>query len=227
MSGVYPYPNVLDEFKTIEAALAGKSIARIGDGEWKVMRGSSAAREAPNKDLARELCDVLSNPHPNLLPCVPTMNPEGPKYPTWKKHIPHVLQFFEEGVVYGSAFISRPDSAPWIENFAYCDMVRDLWTSKRVLLVSELNVSIYNVITRQPHGPAHFTHVECPHEGTYSQIGRIHKLIVRSAPDIAILSCGPAATVLAHRLAKNGIQAIDIGSAGQFLARNLNKVAPE
>jgi len=34
-----------------------------------------------------------------------------------------------------------------------------------------------------------------------------------------LLSCGPTATVLANRLTKYGIQAIDLGSIGGFLQR--------
>lgn len=227
MSGVYPYPLVLDEFETIRQCASGKSIARVGDGEWALMRGSTAAREGRNEHLARELRDVLASPHKDLLPCVPTMNPSGPKYPSWKKHIPHVLQFFEEGVTYGSAFISRPDSSPWIENLEYCLSVQNLWKDKRVVLVAESTACIVNTVAHRSGAPSHFTLVECPHQESYSVIGHLHKHILRAAPDFVVLSCGPAATALAHRLCKNGVHTLDIGSAGRFLARNLWPKQPQ
>lgn len=225
---VYPYPSVLDEFQTIAACASGKSIARIGDGELKVMLGSHAAREVANKDLARELLDCVCDPHPSLLPAIPTMDESGPKWAGWKKHIVNFCRVLEPGVQYGSAFISRPDSAGTkIETYEFCDSIRRLWTGKRVVLVSELDVAIYNVVTTQPFGPSHFTHIECPHEGTYAQIGTLHKHILRAAPDFVLLSCGPAATALAHRLCKNGVHTLDIGSAGRFLARNLWPKQPQ
>jgi hypothetical protein len=46
-------------------------------------------------------------------------------------------------------------------------------------------------------------------------------MVVSTKPDIAILSCGMTATCLANRLSKHGIQAIDFGSGGSFIAKLL------
>jgi hypothetical protein len=36
---------------------------------------------------------------------------------------------------------------------------------------------------------------------------------------VALLSCGPTATCLANRLARRGIQGVDMGSVGGMLVR--------
>ena len=39
------YPPVAGEFETVEQILNGRSIARFGDGELKMMEGKAIARE--------------------------------------------------------------------------------------------------------------------------------------------------------------------------------------
>ncbi len=111
---IYPYPEVRDEYATLKALRAGASIARIGDGELKLIHGAAAMREPANPKLARELLDILQRPVKGLLPGIPTLDPKGPKHINWLKHAVRFCQVLVPGVTYYSAFITRPDSAPWI-----------------------------------------------------------------------------------------------------------------
>ena len=70
-------------------------------------------------------------------------------------------------------------------------------------------------------GTGKMIHIPCPHSETYSVANEIECAVVRSRPEITLLSCGPAGTVLANRLAYHNIWAIDIGSAGGFLLKEL------
>jgi hypothetical protein len=67
----------------------------------------------------------------------------------------------------------------------------------------------------------HTTHIRCPHTQAFDHIDDYERRIVKLAPEIAILSCGPTATVLANRLAYHGIHAVDFGSAAGFLRKLL------
>lgn len=215
---MYPYPQVHDEFETIAACASGKSLARLGDGEIKLVHGRSAMREPPNKQLARELLDVLQRPNPGVCVGIPTMDQRGPKYQNWTKHAVPFMQVLVPEVTYYSAFVSRPDSAPWIETAEYARSVVNLWAGKRVVLVCEREGFILNLIARTSDN---WLHVECPMREAYAEIKHLHRKCLRHGADIAILSAGPAATCLANRLAGNGLQAIDLGSAGRFLYRTL------
>lgn len=220
---VSEWPKVLDEFETLGMVRAeGLNIARFGDGELALMDGGSQVREPSNGALARELRRIMEKPHEKCLICIPTMDPNGTKYKNWLKRKDRFLRYVRSDYQYGSAFVSRPDSAQWIRTPEYARLLTSIWTSKRrVVLVSEYGVAIHRLFHRMMSewlaSEMNFTHLVCPHKETYKMINDIEASIVASRPNIAVLSCGPAATCLSHRLARRGIQAIDIGSAGKFL----------
>jgi hypothetical protein len=213
-----PWPQVLDEFATVKELATGKSIARFGDGEFKLIGGGAQVREPANEALGRELQHILRNPDPNCLVGIPTMNPNGPKYHSWSKHINNFLQYIDHGRQYYSAFITRPDSAPWIFRREYAEAVQALWAGKRVSLVCERDNKIFKLV-KQAAGK--ILHTECPHRETYAIIDQIEDKIIRERGEIAVLSCGPAATCLANRLASRGVQTLDFGSMGGFMLKAL------
>lgn len=215
---IYPYPKVHDEFETIAAVTAGKSLARIGDGELKLILGGGAMREPPNPKLARELLDVMQRPDPRCIVGIPTLDPEGPKIAGWLKHAANFCRVLVPDVDYYSAFVSRPDSASRIETPEFAASVRALWLEKRVALVCEPDAFILRTVSR---GAKQLVHIPCPHRETYAKLSWLEKRILKVDPQIAVLSCGPAATCLAMRLARNGVHAFDFGSGGRFIYRML------
>lgn len=217
------WPLVQDEFRTIAMLQQGYSIARFGDGEFKMMDGAGYVREPPNKRLAAELRSVLRRPHPMCLRGIPTFDPRSPKFPTWSKHEARFTRLMKRtrGDFY-SAFISRPDSAPWIRTKEYALEYAKLWAGKKVLVLCEETGSALRALTATVETAAfELYHDTCPSHRAYSFIDSYEKNIAGRKPDIAILSCGMTATCLANRLAKRGIQAIDFGSGGSFIAKLL------
>lgn len=214
------YPKVHDEFETLKLLLAGKSIARFGDGEMKLITGGAQIREPANKELGKELRLVLNYPHENCLVGIPTMNPEGPKYPNWKKHANRFAQLVNPKLEYYSAFISRPDSAPWIATREYAEQIVSLWRDKRVAYVSEPGVK-FDTLVRHTSMSGGLLRIECPHTQTYAVSEDIMGAAVAFRPEVVLLSCGPAATVMANKLCSLGIQALDLGSMGGFILRML------
>lgn len=223
-------PPVLSEFETINQALKGKSLARYGDGELRLMAGrGTCVSQDPDPKLAAELRDILKNPPKNCLVCLP-ISKGSPKAEMWARYQGHdFLKHFGAGP-YGSAFISRPDSAPWIDTPEYWHSVCRLWEGKHVVFAAGSDRSLR---ADDFSAAAALTHIEAPRRDAYSEIDRLELEITVTVRDggVAILCLGPTATVLAARLSRKGIHALDLGHIGMFMrrqglyAKNLDDIA--
>lgn len=208
------WPTVLNEFETMARVVAGKSLARFGDGELKLMRGASQVREPANPELAAELRAICYQPDKRCIVGIPTMDQAGPKYTSWVRHMQSFVTFLNPKVEYGSAFVSRPDSSPWIISAEYLTMVQSLWDGKRVHLVCEPGNSLRSLMAMSAE---EVIHVPCPSTEAYAALPQIEEQL--EGAELVIMSAGPAATCLAHRLASRGVHAVDFGSAGGFLLK--------
>ena len=215
------YPRVLGEFETVRLLLEGKSIARFGDGELKLLEFRSYVREVANARLTGELRSVIDHPAPGCLIGIPTMDPAGAKNEGWLRHVDRFCRYVrsDDGRLYASAFITRPDSAAdRIESAEYFDLLSGLWRGEdRVVVLSEAVSKLLTCVRATSAGTV--THVRCPRHGAYAEIDELERAIVDARPSVALLSCGPTATCLANRLARRGIQGIDLGSVGGMLLR--------
>jgi len=209
------YPQVASEIETIKKLQEGFSISRFGDGEFKMIDGAGYVREPPNKKLAKELRSILRKPPKGLLRAIPTMDPRGAKFATWRKHINRFERILggTKGPFY-SAFISRPDSAQWIRTREFAEEFVKVWRGKDVAVLCEDESKTLTLVKGTTNN---WWHIPCPSHKAYAEIDRFEDAIAAMRPDIAVLSCGMTATCLAARLARRGIQAIDFGSGGKYL----------
>lgn len=212
------YPKVRDEWATLKKLQEGFSIARFGDGELKMATGSSYVREDSNGAMARELRRILVKPDPRCLVGIWPLNPESPKFKSMVRHRERFKTVLTKKTIYYSSLISRPDSAPWIRTREYALEFQKLWAGKRMAVLCEMTGSALRAVGGDRPS---VVHVICPRFGAYAQIDHFENRIRAEEVDIAILSCGPTATCLAHRLAARGIQAIDFGSGGSFITKLL------
>lgn len=212
----FGYPIVAGEFETVEQLAAGASIARFGDGELKLLEGREYSREPRgNAQLTAELRAIVQDPAPCLLG-VPTMDPAGVKYDSWTRHKSRFMKYFDGRQLLYSAFITRPDSAQWCESRAYYDAVTRIWQGKNpVAIVAEPTSKLLKHVASTNE----VAHIPCPSHFAYDVIDELELAVMAVRPAIALLSCGITATCLAHRLARRGVQAIDLGSIGGFLLR--------
>jgi hypothetical protein len=217
-------PKVMTEQETLGCALSGRSIARFGDGELRLALGGSAVSQQADPKLQQELQSILRDPGPELV-CIPNYHTTVKK--NWDGYaLDKYVQLYKPDYLYGSAFISRPDSAPWIDTPEYWNSVEALWKGKKVILVVGDRRSLRSEEI-QPEAKYFYT-VTGPGKNAYANIDWIERAVVDAwrvsgdpmqyAEDRArVLMClGATATVLAHRLAKRGIQAIDLGHVGMF-----------
>lgn len=206
-----PYPRVLSEDETLDRALAGDSIARYGDGELSLALGGSCVFQKPNPVLARELVKILTRPRPNLLVCIP--NIEAPTKKSWRKYGEDRFRSLYNDGPYGSAFITRPDSAPWIDRPDYWEKLSRLWIGKDVTLVQGTQVSLREA---QLQGAASVRVVRGPGEDAFTEIDRIDEEI-GTPPGPVLLCLGPTATILAWRLSRRNVHGVDLGHIGLYM----------
>lgn len=212
------YPDVLDEFAALEELIKGSSICRLGDGEFKLIDGKGYVREPANPLLAKELRNAVARPAASCIVGIPRLDKTGPKNDNWIARIHRYIPHLNPDLTYYSAFISRPDSAPRINTKAFAKRLQQLWLDRHVVAVCEPTSSLRRMLD---HGAAKVTHIECPSFNAYALIDLLAKAVVEVKPQVAFLSCGVTATCLANRLARKGIQTIDFGSGGAFVAKLL------
>lgn len=212
-----PYPIVLSEAETLRRVCEGRSIARYGDGEFKLIRGGAIKSQPANRELAERLAGILKDSG-DCLVGIPNIHSATPKAEYWAKYLPTASLLSDRP--YASSFISRPDSAPWINTDEYWQAMTQLWVGRDVTIVRgsgkaftpELMTGATSV--REIIGPKYDGWTA--YRSLMAQIGR---------PDRVLLSLGPTATVMAVDLCAKGVHAIDLGHAGAFYRRFQN--APE
>lgn len=215
------YPRVVSEEETVAKLVDQRlSISRFGDGEFKMMEGKGYRREIAKPALSAMLTWAFQANLPNCLTAIPTLDSLGPKYVHWARSEKRFLTHLRPGVTYHSAFISRPDSAPWIDTASYAKMYQRLWLGKKAVVLCEHSGSALRAVSI---GASAVTHVRCPSHGAFSHLNSLENRILDAGADVAILSCGATASILAVRLAQLGLQAIDFGSGGSFIAKLLSR----
>lgn len=210
------YPHVLSEDGTVNLALAGRSIARFGDGELRIACGGSAPSQMHVSQLALELRTILAT-QTDALVCIPNNDPRSPRVENWKRYAEPKFRSLMQKDSYGSAFITRPDSAPWINRPDYWAKIKRLWEGQDVVLVTgEPEGS--NKMVGVGAGAATLRRVDCMRQHAFAQVDEIEERIGRPTGTV-ILCLGATATVLAARLAAKDVHAIDLGHVGMFMRR--------
>lgn len=206
-------PSVMSEEATLDAALAGRSLARFGDGELKLARERDCVSQKASPALASELKAILKDPGEALV-CIPNLA-RNAKGAVWKQYgeAPYA-GLYGEGP-YGSAFITRPDSAPWIDTPDYWAKVRSLWAGKDIVFVTGARQSSLRLPMLDDAASVRQI-LTASHRDAYEEIDALEAEIGTPAGPV-ILCLGPCATVLAWRLAKKGVHALDLGHIGQYM----------
>lgn len=210
-----PYPVVMTEAETLEAAIAGRSITRLGDGELRLADGGTAVSQIGHPRIRGEMRNVLLGTHECLV-CIPHMR--GPKYhKTWRRYEMNKYISMYQRKEYGSAFITRPDSAPWIDTPEYWSRVRTLWQGKDIIAV--LGPEGRSLTPEMLSDAKSCRVVYGPRRDAYEEIKRIEEEIGKlEQGQIVILCLGACATILAVRLhTKWKAHALDLGHIGRMM----------
>lgn len=216
---------IKDERETLSAVIAGKSVARLGDGEIKLIQGHSAKSQERNSRLAGLMRSLMHCPGA-VLCGIPTFDKRSPKYSSfWHAYERRFRPLMNPSVTYFSAFVTRPDSAPWIDTPDYWDAVRSIWRDKDVMLIRGSGKSL--TPDRLPEAKS-VQEVLCPVRHAFSEYDNLCR-IVRSEHGgrTVILCAGATATAMAYELGNENIHMVDLGHIGLWLGRREGQVAAE
>lgn len=215
------YPHVIDEMSTMNKILEGYSIARAGDGEKKLASGTDCVSQRFDLKLQHELKSIFQNNNQKCLVGIPTLNPISPKFEYWTKFYSNekYRKLLDPNKTYYSAFITRPDSAPWIDCDEFHQKVIDLWRNKKVTLVTGSNKAFTPEMLLK-HAKS-VQSVRGTKQHSYSLIDQLEMQIIQSNPDVVIMNLGATATCLANRLSIKDIQAIDLGHQARLMRKIL------
>ncbi len=205
------YPHVLGESETLDQVLAGRSLARYGDGELKMCEGSSIKSQKVIPALTQRLRDILLDSGECLVG-IPNIHSDTPK-PRWQEFA--VYSRLLAARPYVSAFISRPDSAPWIDTDEYWARVEALWVGRDVTLVRGKTKSL---VADDLVGAQSITEIVAPPQHAWSAYDELLERI--GTPGRVLICLGPTATVMAVDLCRRGVHAVDLGHIGMFLRKH-------
>jgi hypothetical protein len=210
------YPIVMNEFDTMRAVLSGKSLARYGDGELKMAHHLAGIKsQAENELLTARLADILHRSGeclvgiPNIHAVIDA-HVSDQKVEHWARYLSMKSVLADRRYV--SSFVTRPDSAPWINTPEYWAMVESLWIGQDVTLVRGSGKSL---VADDLQGARTITEILAPRQHAWAEYDQLLERI--GTPKRALLCLGPTATVMAVDLCKKGVHAIDLGHVGLFL----------
>lgn len=212
------YPRVLGEFETLRLVLSGRSLARYGDGELKMSaRVAGIKSQVADKRLSERLAGILKESGdclvglPNIH-AVLEQHVSDQKVEHWSKYLSYRSLLVDRPYV--SAFVTRPDSAPWINTPEYWSMVESLWAGQDVTLVRGSGKSL---VAADLSSAREVREILAPRQHAWASYQELLERI--GTPARALLCLGPTATVMAADLCKKGVHAIDLGHVGMFLRK--------
>ncbi len=209
------YPAVLDEVSTLRLVCQGRSIARYGDGELKMAdttcsRTAGIKSQAYHPELQRRLAAILHDSG-DCMVGIPNILSPTPKIDFWGKYISYAHLLAHRPYV--SSFITRPDSAPWIDVPEYWALLESLWVGQDVTLVRGSGKS-FTAERLMTAGARNVTEILAPVQQAWGAYDSLLDSI--GTPKRALICLGPTATVMAVDLCARGVHAIDFGHAGLF-----------
>jgi hypothetical protein len=211
------YPTVLGEFQTLQRVLNGESLARYGDGELKMAdRVVGIKSQGPDARLTERLARILHDSG-DCMVGIPNIRSDTPKAEHWGKYMRYSSLLGDRPYV--SSFITRPDSAPWIDAPEYWAMLASLWVGQDVTLVRG-SAKSFTAERLMAAGAANVTEILAPRQHAW---GEYESLLDRiGTPRRALICLGPTATVMAVDLCARGVHAIDFGHSGMFWQKHVD-----
>ncbi len=210
------WPFVLDEMATLQRVLAGASIARYGDGELKMADHGVGIKSQPSDPvLSKRLKDILGGDAGACMVGIPNIHSKTPKSEFWDKHARYA-KMLDASRRYVSSFITRPDSAPWINTAEYWAALESLWAGLDVTLVRG---STKSLVAEDLQSARTVREIVAPRQGAWDEYASLLDRI--GTPDRVLMCLGPTATVMAVDLCAKGVHAIDLGHVGMFRRKHL------
>lgn len=224
--GTHPFaraPRVLGSEATLRRVLGkGLSIARFGDGEFRIMRGGGIGYQRPDRTLRRRLREVAHSNTPNCLVCLPDFFGDLSRFTAKAAALirrilhlqrPWIAATFGHARTYGDAYVSRfyLDTLDRPAAERLLALWRAIWEGRDLLLV-EGRHSRFGADSDLLANAKSVRRILCPARDAWDAYDDILAATLRHAPGrLTLIALGPTATVLAHDLTRAGHQALDCG----------------
>lgn len=218
---------------------SGGSLCRFGDGEFEIMRGKDRPWfQKTNQDLSFRLKEILESNEENImiaiadnfgsLACYTEEAADAIREYLSGGTREAVLRLLNKQRTYYDAYVTRAYLMYRDKKHAerIFDLFKKIWKGRNVLIVEGCysRMGIGNDLFSGAEG---IKRILCPSADSYDYYGEIYHAVCKYVheDELVLISLGPAATVLAYDLAKNGIQALDIGQLDNEYEWFLRKAA--
>lgn len=222
----YKEPRILSSVKSLDTLIDGKkSIARFGDGEFKLMRGGNLGFQKYDEKLAKRLFEVLKFQNPQLEIGLPKVFGSLKEYKEdsarfWRAYLGEnrrwIMKQIDQSKIYLNTNMTRFWSGYKVD-LNLCEEIikkyKKIWDGRDIIFIE-------GKFTRMGVGNDLFDNAKsirrilCPAEnswGSYPEIlSNVKKVVAENRDALYILALGPTATVLAYDLCV-GVQALDLG----------------
>lgn len=221
----YEIPHILSAEETLVQILENRtSVARFGDGEFKLILGKSLAFQEANPQLALRLEEVLKSNEPSIGIGIPDvfgklegMDSKAARF--WYAYMAdnrkRLLRMLNMDVAYYNSLMTRF----WtgyrdVDNSKrLISLYKKIWEGRRVVFIEgELTrMGVGNDLFSEA---ASIERVLCPAINAWNSYDVILKTIKEHnfpVETLFIIALGPTATVLAYDLTKAGYQSLDLG----------------
>lgn len=209
-------PKVLNLYDSLYSLInSNKSIARFGDGEFKIMMGESINFQKHDPKLAKRLEEVLQNNLENLYVGIPDVF--GYCDSDYFRRVmvscrDYLYKFMNFENIYLDAKITRQANfATKEQGEDYYANLKKIWQDKDLVIVEGAGsrLGIGNDLFANAKS---IERIICPIKDAFSRYDEIlEKCKTCDKEKLFILALGPTATVLTYDLAQSGYRAIDAG----------------
>ena len=198
-----------------EIISSGKSVARYGDGEFKLIMGENIGFQKYNPVLSKRLKEILTHKNENILVGIIDIFGYCPS-PYMKKVVMLCRGTLYKYTNFSAAYIDacvtrRYTFADETEGIEYYNKLKTLWQNKDIVIVEGMGsrLGVGNDLFAEA---ASIKRILCPIKNAFSKYEKILAECLKQPKDkLFILALGPTATVLSFDLTQNGYKALDIG----------------
>ncbi len=212
------HPPVLSRSESIDIIVRDNaSVARYGDGEYKLCRNKHLNFQQNSNELATRLREILYCDMPNFHAAVVPPN-FGMEQIEWRNTLAHNYRIIAK-------LGDRPRLNAFVRSVHYqsdINQMKRIWHQRKVTLITNKETKQMAVDCDLFANASQLDFISAPSAEAFGEYQSILEQAKQRPTDtLFLLACGPTATVLAYELHLCGYQAVDIGhfivSAMQFL----------
>ena len=216
-------PNIMTLDETIQKIIDEKvSIARYGDGEFKLTQGKDISFQDGNEEIKERLKTILKVNDSKFLICLPDIFESLNAYTDeprnyWRLHVATFRSKWNKlinfSTIYGNAFVSR--CYYQYKDKSKCELyfksLQKIWENREIIIVEgkKSRLGIGNDLFDNTSKVNRILVPEVNAFDSYTQI--LSNVLKQDKEKLILLAIGPTATVLAYDLYLAGYQVLDIG----------------